>query len=107
MEFFQYLLNSLNEITGNLGRGSETRLSLRMTVLCEAALENGDVSLEIINLMHQARRLLSVALEDQRSFCPYEPPAVTEQGRRGRPKFAISEQQLAFSKVGSFPVSEF
>ena len=78
-----------------------------MTVLCEAALENGDVSLEIIDLMDQGRRLLNIALEDQRSFCRYEPPAVTEQGGRGRPNFAISEQQLAFSKVGSFPVSEF
>ena len=73
-------------------------LSLRLTVLCEAALVNGDVSLEIIDLMDQARRLLNVALEDQRSFRGYEAQAANKGGRRGRPNFSISEEQLVFFK---------
>ncbi|XP_068689842.1 uncharacterized protein [Montipora foliosa] len=77
-------------------------LSLRLTVLCEAALVNGDVSLEIIDLMDQARRLLNVALEDQRSFRGYEAKAVNKGGRRGRPKFSISEEQLVFFKENNF-----
>ena len=53
MEFGQYLMHSIIEIIGNLeesgrlGRDSENMLSLRLTVLCEATLVNGDVSLEI------------------------------------------------------------
>ena len=102
MEFRQYLLDSLIEIIGNLkesgrlGHGSENMLRKRLTVLCEAALVNGDVSLEIIDFMDQARRLLNVALEDQRSFRGYEALAVNKGVRRGRPKFSISEEQLVF-----------
>ena len=76
MEFRQYLLDSLIEIigkleeSGRLGHGSENMLRKRLTVLCEAALVNGDASLEIIYLMDQARR----------------------------PKFLISEEQLVFFK---------
>lgn len=51
MEFGQYLMHSIIEIIGNLEESG--RLGLRLTVLCEAALVNGDVSLEIIDLMDQ------------------------------------------------------
>ena len=104
MEFRQYLMDSLIDIIGNLeesgrlGHDSENMLSLRLTVLCESALVNGDVSLEIIDLMDQARRLLNVALENQRSFRWYEAQAANKGGRRGRPQFSTSEEQLVFFK---------
>ena len=102
MAFRQYLLDSLIEIIGNLkesgrlGQRSENMLRKRLTVLCEAALVNGDVPLEIIDFMDQARRLLNVALKDRRSFRGYEAQAVNKGGRTGRPTFSISEEQLVF-----------
>ena len=109
MEFRQHLLDAVNEIIANLeegghhGRDSQ-QISLRLTVLCEAALMNGDISLEIIDLMDQARRLVNVTSEQQRSFDGYEAPAVNEEGRRGRPKFAVSEQQLLFFKGWEYSI---
>ena len=50
---------------------------------------NGDIPLD-------ARTHLNVNLHQQEPFRGYEAPAVSEAGRRGRLKFAISEKQLLF-----------
>ena len=92
MDFRQHLSDSLNEIIeyiqegGNRGGDLENTV-LRLEVLYEAALVNGDIPLDAVDLINQART-------QQQPFRGYEAPAVSEAGRRGRPKFAISEKQL-------------
>ncbi|XP_022783507.1 uncharacterized protein LOC111324260 [Stylophora pistillata] len=104
MDFRQHLLDSLNEIIehiqegGNRGGDLENTV-LRLEVLYEAALVNGDIPLEAVDLINQARTHLNVNLNQQEPFQGYEAPAVSEVGRRGRPNFAISEQQLLFFRV--------
>ena len=101
MDFRQHLSDSLNEITeyiqegGNRGGNLENTV-LRLEVLYEAALINGDIPLDAVDLINQARTHLNVNLHQQEPFRGYEAPAVSEAGRRGRPKFAISEKQLLF-----------
>ena len=57
---------------------------------------NGDIPLGAVDLINQARTHLNANLHQQQPFRGYEAPAVSEAGRRGRPKFAISEKQLLF-----------
>nr|XP_058969483.1 uncharacterized protein LOC131795899 [Pocillopora verrucosa]XP_058969484.1 uncharacterized protein LOC131795899 [Pocillopora verrucosa] len=107
MDFRQHLSDSLNEITeyiqegGNRGGDLENTV-LRLEVLYEAALINGDIPLDAVDLINQARTHLNVNLHQQEPFRGYEAPAVSEAGRRGRPKFAISEKQLLFFRENNF-----
>lgn len=101
MEFRQHLDTALKEIIRDLQQGghrgchSETT-GLRLEVLYETALINEDISLEAIDLINEARKHLNVTSYQQQPFRGYEAPEASEEGRRGRPKFAISEQQLLF-----------
>ncbi|KAJ7379552.1 hypothetical protein OS493_015347 [Desmophyllum pertusum] len=107
MEFRQHLDTALKEIIRDLQQGghrgchSETT-GLRLEVLYETALINEDISLEAIDLINEARKHLNVTSYQQQPFRGYEAPEASEEGRRGRPKFAISEQQLLFFRENNF-----
>ncbi|KAJ7378419.1 hypothetical protein OS493_022953 [Desmophyllum pertusum] len=109
MEFRQHLHvdTALKEIIRDLQQGghrgcdSETT-GLRLEVLYETALINEDISLEAIDLINEARKHLNVTSSQQQPFRGYEAPVASEEGRRGRPKFAISEQQLLFFRENNF-----
>lgn len=73
MDFRQHLSDSLNEITEyiqegrNRGGDSENTV-LRLEVLYEAALINGDIPLDAVDLINQARTHLNVNLHQQEPF---------------------------------------
>ena len=85
----------LEGIAGDAGKADQ--ISLRLESLSEAALLNGDISLEVIDLMNQARQRLSNSSASP-SYSSYTAPVYGEEGRRGRPRFHISEEQLLFFK---------
>lgn len=64
--------------------------------MTETALINGDVPLDAIDLIDQARKQLIANQNLQQPFHSYQAPLLTGDGRRRRPKFSISEQQLLF-----------
>ena len=107
MDFRQQLLVGMNELVKDLedcerhGRVSDTT-GVRLEVLCEAALVNGDIPLEAIDLMNEARRHLNETSRHQ-CFRGYETPVVNVGGRRGRPKFSISEELLQFFRGRRVP----
>ena len=76
--------------SGNRGGDLENTV-LRLEVLYEVASVNRDISLETVDLIIQVRSHLNVNLPQQEPFRGYEAPVVSEAGRRGRPKFSISE----------------
>ena len=80
---------------GQLPADDSGQISLRLESLSEAALLNGDISLEVIDLMNQARQQLNSSVSP--GYSSYTAPVLRE-GRRGRPKFQISEEQLLFFK---------
>ena len=107
MDFQQQLALELKAIIedlerGDRGRGSEPT-AMRLESLIETALLNGEISLESVDLMNQARQQLLTASygEPSSSFTSYQAPIQTGEGWRGRPKFVIPEQQLVFFKGNS------
>lgn len=106
MDFQQQLASELKAIIedlerGDRGRGSEPT-AMRLESLIETALLNGDISLESVDLMNQARQQLMTASHGEpSSFTSYQAPIQSGEGRRGRPKFEIPEQQLLFFKGNS------
>lgn len=106
MDFQQQLASELKAIIedlerGDRGRGSEPT-AMRLESLIETALLNGDISIESVDLMNQARQQLTQAsYGETSSFTSYQAPIQSGEGRRGRPKFVIPEQQLVFFKGNS------
>ena len=96
MDFRRELSNSLNEIVNGLEGSDKQTVILRLEVLYETALINGDVPLDAIDLIDQARKQLIANQNFQQPFHSYQAPLLTGDGRRGRPKFSISEEQLLF-----------
>ena len=85
----------LEDVAGGQLLDDAGQISLRLESLSEAALLNGDISLEVIDLMNQARQRLNSSVSP--GYSSYRVP-VFREGRRGRPKFQISEDQLLFFK---------
>ena len=101
MDFQQQLASELKAIIEDLERGDQGRgaepTAMRLESLIETALLNGDISLESVDLMNQARQQLMMASHSEpSSFTSYQAPIQSGEGRRGRPKFDIPEQQLLF-----------
>lgn len=100
LEAKQELLTALNQVIADLETVDDGAipeaglLGLRLETLSEAALLNGDIPLEVIDLMNQARQLCN-NIDSSSSFRSYEAP-VLRGGQRGRPKFDINEEQLRF-----------
>ncbi|KAJ7378440.1 hypothetical protein OS493_022974 [Desmophyllum pertusum] len=111
MEFRQHLDTALKEIIRDLQQGghrgydSDTT-GLRLEVLYETALINEDISLEAIDLINEARKHLNVTSYQQQPFRGYEAPVASEEGRRGRPKFAISSSSCCFSERTISPIKD-
>lgn len=103
LEAKQELLTALNQVIADLETVDDGAipeaglLGLRLETLSEAALLNGDIPLEVIDLMNQARQLCN-NIDSSSSFRSYEAPVLREGGQRGRPKFDINEEQLRFFK---------
>lgn len=112
MDFQQQLASELKAIIEDLERGDQGRGSeptaMRLESLIETALLNGEISLESVDLMNQARQQLLTASygEPSSSFTSYQAPIQSGEGRRGRPKFVIPEQQLVFFKENDFSHEE-
>lgn len=103
MASVQQFVAALNEILDDLetsGDGSVADVgstSLRLETLSETALLNGDISMEVIDLLNQARQQLN-KIRDPTPHGSYTAPVLSPTGRRGRPKFDITEDQLQFFK---------
>ena len=101
MEGKQQLLTALHQIIADLETVVDDTISdmglvgLKLETLGEAALLNGDISLLGIDLINQARRLC-IGSGAYSSYRSYEAPVLRQEGRRGRPKFDITEEQLLF-----------
>jgi len=79
MDFQQQLASELKAIIedlerGDRGSGSEPT-AMRLETLIETALLNGDISLESVDLMNQARQQLTTAsYGETSSFTSYQAP---------------------------------
>lgn len=67
----------------------------RLEILCENALANDDIPIQIVDILNQAKIFLQNNIHTEREFNSYEAPLERQQ-RRGRPRFVISEEQLRF-----------
>ena len=89
----QQLVTGLNQVVTDLKEVGSTQLpdsgpiSLSLEALSEAALLNGDIPLEVIDLMNRARQQLQDTVSP--SYSSYRAPIVREEGQRGRPKFSL------------------
>ena len=72
-------------------------ISLRIETLSETALLNGDIPMTVINVLNQARQQLNKSTEST-PYSSYAAPMLPSMGRRGRPKFDITEDQFSFNK---------
>ena len=90
---------ALNEVIADLEASDDSRvadagsMSLRLETLGETALLNGDIPMEVIDLLNQARQKLNEITEPS-PYSSYTAPVLP----RGRPKFDITEDQLRFFK---------
>ena len=97
----QQLVAALNDVltdlesTGDGRVADEGSISLRLETLSETALLNGDIPMEVIDLLNQARQMLNKSKEAT-PYSSYTAPVIPSAGRRGRPKFDITEDQLQF-----------
>ncbi|XP_068692194.1 uncharacterized protein [Montipora foliosa] len=111
MEGKQQLLTALHQIIADLETvGGDTipdmgLVGLKLETLGEAALLNGDNCLVAIDLINQARQLC-VSSGAYSSYRSYEAPVLRQEGRRGRPKFDITEEQLLFFREHQFSNQE-
>jgi hypothetical protein len=96
------LVDSLEElnrmITSNYHENREICLR-RLEVLAEQAMTCDGVSLDIVDLLNQAKNILRRDVETNKEYVSYEAPQEIT-GRRGRPRFCISEEQVQFFQGG-------
>ena len=101
-----YLLETLNNIIQRLEEcrcnegDSYESVALRLEVVVESALLDETIPLDVCDLINQARQVLqkNQISCDQQSTSSFEAPVLREDGRRGRPRFSISEEQLLYFK---------
>ena len=75
--------------------GNHDLCCVKLEILAENALLVESIPLEIVDVLNQAIATFKNKNDAEREFASYEAPAEM-QGGRGRPKFAISEEQLLF-----------
>lgn len=101
---------ALSEVIADIEASGESRvadgscISLRLETLSETALLNGDIPMEVIDLLNHARQKLNKTMEPS-PYSSYRAPVLPSQGHRGRPKFDITEDQLLFFKGTVFVYS--
>ena len=67
--------------------------ALRLEVLAETCLAPVDIPLEVVDILNSARTYIKNVCGSSASGLWYEAP-LTRNGERGRPKFAITGEQL-------------
>ncbi len=96
--FVRILIDSLLELEmlleGNYQENCEICLR-RLEVLAEQAMMCDGMSLEIVDLLNQAKNILRRDAQTNEDYSSYQAPQEMT-GRRGRPRFCISEEQLHF-----------
>ena len=103
MDARQQFAATLNEVLAELeasGDGHVTDvgfISLRIETLSETALLNGDIPMEVIDVLYRARQHLNKSTEST-PYSFYAAPLLPSIGHRGRPKFDNTEDQLKFLK---------
>ena len=80
MDFRRELSNSLHKIINGLEWSDQQTVSLRLEVLYETALTNGDVPLDAIDLIDQARKQLIANQNLQQPFPSYQAPLLNDWG---------------------------
>ena len=80
MDFRRELSNSLHEIINGLEGSDQQTVSLRLEVLYETALINGDVPLDAIDLIDQARKQLIANQNLQQPFYSCQAPLLNDWG---------------------------
>lgn len=108
-EYRTQLQNAIEEIVGILLRSSNAEdldlCSVRLESYAENALLQDNIPLEIVDLLSKAANILKDKVTAERRFASYKAP-VERRETRGRPKFLISEEQLAFFK-GNYHRAKF
>ena len=103
MDARQQFAAALNEVLTELEASGDGHvadvgfISLRIETLSETALLNGDIPMTVIDVLNQARQHLNKSTEST-PYSSYAAPVLPSMGRRGRPKFDITEDQLKFFK---------
>lgn len=107
MDARQQFAAALNEVLAELEASGDGHvadvgfISLRIETLSETALLNGDIPMTVIDVLNQARQHLNKSTEST-PYSSYAAPVLPSMGRRGRPKFDITEDQLKFFRDNQF-----
>ena len=101
MDFRRELSNSLHEKINGLEGSDQQTVSLRLEVLFESALINGDVPLDAIDLIDQARKQLIANQNLQQPFHSYQAPLLNDWGwaKRKTQVFDIGATVIVFLEV--------
>ena len=104
-EFKTQLINALEDVVQTLGVARNTVdfewYVRRLQVLAESALSQESIPLDVVDRLNEAANHLKSCIREEDSHVPYQAPIVFNEGRRGRPRFFISEDQLVFFR-GTF-----
>ena len=101
MDARQQFAAALNEVLAELEASGDGHLadvgfiSLGIETLSETALLNGDIPMTVIDVLNQARQHLNNSTEST-PYSSYAAPVLPSMGRRERPKFDITKDQLKF-----------
>ena len=101
MDARQQFAAALNEVLAELEASGDGHLadvgfiSLGIETLSETALLNGDIPMTVIDVLNQARQHLNNSTEST-PYSSYAVPVLPSMGRRERPKFDITKDQLKF-----------
>ena len=103
-DFKEELINGIEAVIRLLSvasrRDDHELCIVRLEILGESAMTHDGIPLEAVDLLIQALNTIKSRLghEAEMNYAPYVAPTTSNDGRRGRPKFAISEEQLWFFK---------
>ena len=96
--FLRLLRNSVEEIANALREDSHENGELsirRLEVLAEQAMSCDGVTLDVVDMLNEAKNLLKQQRNNDKEYSSYQAPQEVS-GLRGRPRFAISEEQICF-----------
>lgn len=101
--FVRLLIDSLEQLDTMLESNYQENCEIclrRLEVLAEQAMASDYISLDSIDLIVKAKNILRRDVETDKEYFSYEAPREIS-GRRGRPRFCISEEQIHFFQGGS------
>lgn len=102
-DFTRELCEAIYETSARLKKCIESKgsddlnsIAIKLETLAEAALIDGGIPLNVCDMINNAQQLVKKEICHSHTECERYQAPVNHEGLRGRPKFIISYEQLAF-----------